>query len=116
MKKIATIIFLFLFSSQAFATKTCSGKVTRLLNWDTKCISNSISRLAYKVYSTDNSSNPAVSINQWFCAESDLSEALLMGAFYSGKSISVIVEDNGGETCGNLLRPYTNPRYISVIQ
>jgi len=115
MKKIIILLCSILFCSQAAAVENCEGKVTRILDFGEQCTSLDptsgvqVPRLAYKLYSTDNQSNPNVSINQWLCSNTEQSDALVMGAYFSGREIGVRIS---GGTCTNFGVAYKSPQYL----
>ena len=118
MKNLATIastVLLLSSFSSALAYTNCVGRVTRVLDYGNKCTSidpatnKTIAHLAYKIYSTDSTANPNVSINQWLCSTSERSDALVMGAYFSGRELGVRVES---DSCAVLGAAYNQPRYL----
>lgn len=116
MKKfIVFSVFILLYSS-ASAAINCKGNVTKVLDNNNACTSVDpvsgalVAHLAYKITPTDNETS-STTINQWLCSKTDRSDALIMGAYFSGKKLSVRVTSS---TCENLGGTYVKPQYLYV--
>lgn len=97
MKHLISIT-LFLFSLNTFAVTSCPGKVTKVMDWPSKCDGN----LAFRLDSTG---------DIWFCALSNTSNSMILTAYTTGKTVVPRIDTDIAPDCESLSH-YHRPRYI----
>ena len=103
-----SILFLFLFFStySSIAETTCPGKVTRILDWPSKCDG----KLAFKLSST----NGKTAINdKWWCTLSDKSASMVLTAYASNKTVHPRFNPDTADSCSTV-KDYHEAMYIWI--
>ena len=83
------------------ASQTCTGKVTSIIEYPTKCDAG---RYAFQMDITG---------EQWICAITDKTEALIMAAYMGNKRLGVRLDLTTTNDCTSI-NNYQVPLYISI--
>ena len=101
MKKIIMLLLFVIISSNAYAVKTCSGKISHVLDWPTKCDGN----IAFRLDSVS---------GIWICTTTPKSEAMILTAFGANKSVAVRLSTE--KTSCSDIEQYHQPMYIYIVK
>lgn len=93
-------IFLILNSTSTLANYNCSGQVTRILEWPSKC--NGL--LAYQTTASN---------GKWICSVSTKTETLILMAYAAQKQVNVRLDTAVASSC-EVVDHYHRPMYVSV--